>query len=109
MISMLLKLNDFDADLYFESKSALLDFDKGLYDLILINVEIPGMSGFELYKKMRQIDEKVKVCFITNQRVKHIDEFATLFPDFPSTSLAEKPVTSEDLLKILRLNFADVK
>jgi DNA-binding response OmpR family regulator len=105
---MLLKLNNFDVDPYFE-ESALADFDRGLYDLILIDVDVPGMGGFEMYKKMRKIDDKVKVCFIANNRDKHVDVFAALFPDFPPTSLAEKPVTSEDLLRILRSNLADVK
>jgi DNA-binding response OmpR family regulator len=107
MITMLLKLNDFDVDPYFEPESALSNFRKDLYDLILINMDIPAISGFELYKEMRKIDDKAKVCFIADQRARYADEFTALFPDFPSGRLAEMPVTSEELLKIIGLNIAD--
>jgi len=107
MITMLLKLNDYDVVPYFEPDSALSSFRRGLYDLILINMEIPAINGFELYKEMRKIDDKAKVCFITDQRARYADEFTALFPDFPSARLAEMPVTSEDLLNIIGLNFAN--
>src|SRR6185503_15109427 len=84
MITMLLKLNDYDVVPYFEPDSALSSFRRGLYDLILINMEIPAINGFELYKEMRKIDDKAKVCFITDQRARYADEFTALFPDFPS-------------------------
>jgi len=65
------------------------------------------MNGFELYKRMRQIDDKVHVCFMTELRAMYLDEFKTTFPDFSPTSLTEKPVGTDDLLEILRLNLAD--
>ena len=107
MNTMLLKLNDFDVDPYFEPESALSHFRKGLYDLILINMDFPAKSGFELYNKMRKIDDKAKVCFITDQRARYANEFTALFPDFSPASLAETPVTSEELLKIIGLNLAN--
>jgi DNA-binding response OmpR family regulator len=107
MITMVLKLNDFDVDPYFEPDSALSNFRKGLYDLIMINMDIPAISGFDLFKEMRKIDDKAKVCFITGQRARYADEFTALFPDFPSGNLAEMPVTSDELLKIIGLNFAN--
>ena len=109
MITMLLKLNDFDVDPYFEPDSALSNFRKGLYDLIMINVEIPTINGFEFYNKMRKIDDKAKVCFIANHRARYVEEFTALFSDLPSASLAEMPVTSEELLKIIGLNLTDIK
>jgi len=109
MITMILKLNDFDVAAYSEPELALSNFDKGLYDLILMDVELPGTNGFELFKKMREIDDKVKICFMTDRPATHINKFKTSFPDLPSTSLAEKPVTSEDLLKVVGLSLADPK
>jgi CheY-like chemotaxis protein len=45
--------------------STLQSFKNGLYDLIIIGVMMPGMNGFELSKKLRRIDENVKICFLT--------------------------------------------
>lgn len=109
MISLILKLNDFDVAVYSDPELALSNFAKGLYDLTLIDVELPGTNGFELYKKMREIDDKVKICFMTDRPATHINKFRISFPDLPSSSLAEKPVTSEDLLKMVGLNLADPK
>ena len=109
MITMILKLNHFNVVPYSDPELAISDFEKGLYDLILMNLDMKGMNGFELYKRMRQIDDKVNVCFMTDLRARHINEFKTSFPDFPSTSLAEKPVGTDDLLEILRSNLVDNK
>lgn len=109
MITMILKLNDFDVAAYSDPELALSNFGKGLYDLILMDVELPGMNGFEVYKKMREIDDKVKICFMTDRPATHFNEFRTSFPDLASTSLVEKPVTSEDLLKVVGLNIPDPK
>ena len=107
MITLILKLNHFEVSPYSDPDLALSDFEKGLYDLILVDLDIKGMNGFELCKRMRQIDDKVHVCFMTNVRARYLDEFKTTFPDFPPTSLTEKPVGTDDLLEILRLNLVD--
>src|SRR5947209_8762507 len=44
---------------------ALRKFKAGSYDLLIIDIMMPQMDGFELYEEIRKIDTKVKVCFIT--------------------------------------------
>jgi two-component SAPR family response regulator len=48
---------------------ALSNFKAGMYDLILLDVKMPQINGFELYEKIREIDSKVKACFITAYEV----------------------------------------
>jgi DNA-binding response OmpR family regulator len=109
MMTMILKLNYFDVAPYSDPELALSDFEKGVYDLILMDLEMKGMNGLELFKRMRQIDDRVSVCFITVLKERHLNEFKSSFPEFPSTRLVEKPVGTEDLLEILRLNLVDNK
>ena len=33
--------------------------------MALLDINMPKMNGFELYKEIRKIDDKVKVCFVT--------------------------------------------
>src|ERR687890_2450960 len=47
-------------DSFTDPFSALNNFKLGLYDLILIDIALPKMNGFELYKKIRKLDNKVK-------------------------------------------------
>ena len=52
-------------DSYDNPVNALLDFKPNFYDLLLIDVNMPLMNGFELCEKLLQKDINVKVCFMT--------------------------------------------
>jgi len=56
---------DDEPDTVNEALLALKNFKAGLYDLLIIDIVMPEMDGFELYEEIRKIDNKVKVCFIT--------------------------------------------
>src|SRR5438132_2177377 len=55
----------FKVDVFNDPMQALSCFKSGLYDLALIDYKMPNMNGFELYREIRKIDDKVKVCFVT--------------------------------------------
>ena len=44
---------------------ALKDFKIGFYDLLIIDIVMPQMNGFELSERIRKVDDKVKLCFMT--------------------------------------------
>jgi DNA-binding response OmpR family regulator len=48
---------------------ALQNFTAGSYDLLLLDMLVPKMNGFELYQKMIMLDDKVKICFLTASEV----------------------------------------
>jgi CheY-like chemotaxis protein len=60
-----LENNGFVVDAFNDPQEALSNFKAGLYDLSLIDVKMPKMNGFELYRELEKIDNKAKVCFIT--------------------------------------------
>ena len=55
----------FITDVYNDPLSVLMNFKKGMYDLLLLDINMPLMTGFELYGKISQIDDGAKVCFVT--------------------------------------------
>ena len=55
----------FEVDAYNDSAIALSNFRADHYDLLLIDIKMPKIDGFELYEKISKIDDKVKVWFIT--------------------------------------------
>jgi len=63
--------NGFEVDAFNDPIQALSGFRSGSYDLALIDYKMPNMNGFELYREIRKIDERVKVCFITAFEVYH--------------------------------------
>jgi DNA-binding NtrC family response regulator len=48
-----------------DAELALHNFHKGKYDVLLVDMKMPGMSGIELLEKLKQIDEDVVIIIIT--------------------------------------------
>ena len=42
---------------------ALQSFKPRYYDLVILDIKMPDMNGFELYRLIRKKDKRVKVCF----------------------------------------------
>ncbi len=82
--------NGFKVDAFNDSLQALSDFKSGFYDLMLIDYKLPKMNGFELYKEIRKIDDKVKVCFITAFDVDH-GEIKKEFQSSSNTTQRDEP------------------
>lgn len=54
-------INRLSVDSFQDPYAALENFRTGLYDLVLIDIVIPKMNGFELYYKIKKEDDKVKM------------------------------------------------
>jgi two-component system, OmpR family, response regulator ChvI len=100
-LKLLLKDNGFKVEAYNDPTSALAHFKPGLYDLIILDVKMPQLDGFELYKKIRELDHNVKVLFLT--ALSDFSDYKEAF-DKASSTLAKnwfirKPVGSQELLR----------
>ena len=63
---------------------------------------MPGMTGFEPYKEIRQIDGNAKVCFLTPAFETCRKEFAVLLPMLNEVNcFLKKPIAMDDLVKRL--------
>ena len=49
--------------------TALLEFKTNFYDLLLIDVNMPLMDGFQLAHKLLQKDLNLRICFITSGEI----------------------------------------
>src|SRR5215831_767688 len=92
--------NGFNADSYDDPILALENFKPGSYDILLLDIKMPEMDGFQLYQKMKRIDSKLKVCFLTAsemyyERFRKEEEFAAIDKDL----FVRKPIANEDLIK----------
>jgi len=81
---------------------ALKNFKAESYDLLILDIVMPEMDGFELYEEIRKIDNKVKVCFITAYEVNY-QALRAVFPAATTTDdigcFIRKPITLDDLIK----------
>ncbi len=96
-----LENNQFIVTTFNDPLEALSRFKPGLYDLLILDIRMPGMNGFQLYNKIRDIDDKVKVCFLTAFEEARA-EFRSSFPFLKEVKCyLKKPITVRDLVKRL--------
>jgi two-component system, OmpR family, response regulator ChvI len=95
---MVLELNGFEVDAYTSPLSALSNFKPNEFGLLLLDIRMPAMNGFELFKKMKSIDSKVEVCFITAFE-DYREEFKESFPMLDEAKyFIRKPKAIQDLV-----------
>lgn len=97
---------EFYVDVANDPVQVLKNYLPGSYDLLILDIKMPKMNGFELYKEIKKKDEKVNVCYLTAFEV-YYEEFKKAFPDIDITHFIRKPISMSDLvLQIRRLTGA---
>ncbi|MFY9964321.1 MAG: response regulator [Nitrososphaeraceae archaeon] len=81
--------------------NALLDFKPNFYDLLLIDINMPLMNGFELCEKLLQKDINVKVCFMTAGEI-NMDAVREVHPLKSIGCFIKKPITTDALVRHIR-------
>lgn len=99
-----LENNGFEVDTFNDPEEALTNFRAGKYDLLLIDVRMPRMNGFQLYEEMKKIDNNTRICFITAFEV-YYRALRETFPDLEIDCFIKKPIEIDDLLKRIRSEF----
>ena len=91
---------------------ALSNYRPNSYDLLLLDIKMPEMNGFELYEQIKKLDDKVKVCFISAHGV----DYTALGEQFPSlerdclipNNIIRKPIEVSKLIELNRVRNTDV-
>ena len=99
-----LEANGFVVDAYNDPVLALSNFKPGVYGLLLLDVKMPQINGFELYEKIKKIDTEVKACFITAHEV-YYESLREIFPTMDLDCYV-KPIEIEDLVNHIKAELA---
>lgn len=96
------KSGSFSVDTFNDPQLALSNFKSGYYDLLIIDIRMPNMTGFELYRKIRELDSKVRVCFITAFET-YFEKFRQeFFPLEEIKGFIKKPIQIENLERFVK-------
>jgi two-component system, OmpR family, response regulator ChvI len=92
--------NGFVVNFFNDPLLALSSLKQGLYVLALLDIKMPKMNGFDLYREIRKLDDKVKVCFMTAFDIKKEDIKSAIptLNEEKNPTVFRKPIKLEDLV-----------
>jgi CheY-like chemotaxis protein len=102
---------ELQVDVYNDPLLALSDYKPGIYDLLLLDIKMPKIDGFELYKKIQDKETKMKdtsdndhdipnVCFITAYDEGYYSQFKESFSILEKDDcFLRKPILLSHLVK----------
>jgi DNA-binding response OmpR family regulator len=94
-----LKVKGLQVDAYTSPQEALQSFKPDVYDLAILDIRMPAMTGFQLYREMKKVDSAIAVCFLSAFEIQP-DEFKSVFPSIDSVkAIIKKPISINSLLK----------
>jgi len=93
----------FVVDTFNEPKIAFSNFKSDFYELLLLDIKMPKLNGIEFYQRMKEIDKKVKVLFITASEIYYYEKIAKeVFPLLGAKRLLRKPIKIEVLVRSIK-------
>jgi two-component system, OmpR family, response regulator ChvI len=96
-----LERNGFQVDTFNDPRKALAEFKPDRYDMIILDIRMPQMSGFDLYRELKARDQDVPIAFLTAFDV-YQSEFRKVFPDMKVDRLLRKPIGIAELVAYLK-------
>src|ERR671918_993292 len=110
-IGAVLESNDLEVTSYNDPVLALSSFKPHHYDLVMLDIKMPKIDGFELYNEIKKIDNRTKVCFITATDKNNYEglegperqsgdykERPQLYCELKKDMFLQKPISNDDLL-----------
>ena len=103
-----LKVKGMQVDAYTCPQEALQSFKPGAYDLAILDIRMPTMTGFQLYREIKNVDPAIAVCFLSAFEIQP-NEFRSVFPSMDGVKIIiKKPISLNEFLKqitpILRMS-----
>ena len=95
-LKILLSINGFEVDNYSDPEMALKDFQSNTYDLVILDIKMPKLNGFQLYEEIKRIDANVKACFLTAGEIYSNESNAV---NHDMSYFIRKPVENDELIR----------
>ena len=99
VLEIVLEENGFQVDAFVDPIVALKSYRAGVYDLLILDIKMPKMDGFELYDEIKKMDNKAKVCFLTASEMYYMDSRREKYCSLDKDLFIQKPIANEDLVE----------
>ena len=99
VLGIVLEENGFEVDTFEDPMVALKSYRAGVYDLLILDIKMPEMDGFELYDQIKKIDDNAKVCFLTASEMYYKNSRKEKYCSLDKDLFIQKPIANEDLVE----------
>ena len=99
VLKVVLEENGFEVDTFEDPIVALKSYRAGVYDLLILDIKMPEMDGFELYDQIKKIDDNAKVCFLTASEMYYKNSRKEKYCSLDKDLFIQKPIANEDLVE----------
>jgi DNA-binding response OmpR family regulator len=100
-LDKVLSENGFVVDSYENPVLALEKFKAYSYDLAILDIKMPELNGFALYREIKKLDKKIKICFLTAGEM-YYGIYSDIFSSLPANRFIRKPIDNEELMRRVR-------
>ena len=97
MLKVVLEQNEFIVDYYYNPILALDEFKSEFYDLIILDIQMPDINGFQFFREIKKRDVKAKICFLTVSE----SLFDVAYKFSPVYTFIRKPLENKELIRIV--------
>jgi len=95
LFTLILQNYHFNVDAYSDPLQAFLEFKANCYDLIILDYFMPVLNGMELYKRIKEIDKRARVIFLTAS-------FVELYANKEALETIRKPIRMGEFLQHIK-------
>jgi DNA-binding response OmpR family regulator len=99
LCSLSLEYYGFKVDTFNDPQKALSNYKPDYYDLVILDIKMPKMDGFELYDEIKKKDQKAKICFLTASELYYEEFRKKEYHAIDKNLFLRKPIDNEELLK----------
>jgi two-component system CheB/CheR fusion protein len=101
-----LEMDGYYVDTFNDPGRAIYDYKAEFYNMILLDIRMPGLNGFEVARAIWQKDPNARICFMTAFEI-YEEEAKKVFRDFNSHCFLKKPMTPKALIEHIEKHLVD--
>ena len=78
--------------------TAITEYSRTLPDVVLMDINMPGMNGFQLCEKLVDLDANIRVCFMSGGEMNQ-EAIREIYPKISLGCFIKKPIGASELVE----------